>query len=77
VTAKRLFDVALSGLGLLASAPCWALIAAAITLDTPPFYTQPRVGQRGRIFDALKFRSMVRDAERGVDRSRPDPTIPE
>ena len=68
MTAKRIFDAVLSGLGLLASAPCWALIAAAIKLDTPGpvFYTQPRVGQRGRVFDALKFRSMVQDAERGV-----------
>jgi len=68
MTAKRTFDIALSGLGLLASAPGWALIAASIKLDTPGpvFYTQPRVGRRGRVFDALKFRSMVQDAEDGV-----------
>lgn len=66
--AKRAFDVLLSGAGLVASSPLWALLAAAIKLESPGpvFYTQARVGLRGRIFDALKFRSMVQDAERGV-----------
>jgi lipopolysaccharide/colanic/teichoic acid biosynthesis glycosyltransferase len=68
VTPKRMLDIALSGGGLLASAPLWPIIAAAIRLETsgPVFYTQARVGERGRIFDALKFRSMVHDAERGT-----------
>jgi len=65
---KRLFDVVLSGAGLVVSSPLWALFAAAIKLETPGpvFYTQARVGERGRVFNALKFRSMVQDAERGV-----------
>ena len=64
--AKRALDVALSGFGVLMSAPLWALIAAAIKLDTdgPVFYGQPRVGERGRIFRVLKFRSMIVDADR-------------
>jgi lipopolysaccharide/colanic/teichoic acid biosynthesis glycosyltransferase len=67
-TAKRALDVALSGIGLLISAPLWAVIAAAIKLDTrgPVFYGQPRVGEGGRIFQVLKFRSMVADAEKEV-----------
>ncbi len=66
--AKRAFDVLLSGAGLVVSSPLWALFAAAIKLESPGpvFYTQARVGRRGRVFDALKFRSMVADAERGV-----------
>jgi lipopolysaccharide/colanic/teichoic acid biosynthesis glycosyltransferase len=65
VTAKRALDVLLSGTGLLVSAPLWPLIAAAIKLETsgPVFFAQPRVGEKGRIFQALKFRSMVNDAE--------------
>lgn len=65
---KRLFDVILSGFGLLVSAPLWAVFAAAIKLESrgSVFYTQPRVGLRGRVFQALKFRSMVQDAERGL-----------
>jgi len=68
MSAKRLLDVGLSGAGLLASAPLWAIIAAAIRLEDggPIFYSQTRVGERGRMFEALKFRSMIPDAERGV-----------
>ena len=62
---KRLFDCALAGVGLVISAPLWAAIAVAIKLEDggPVFFRQPRVGRGGRVFDALKFRSMVPDAE--------------
>jgi lipopolysaccharide/colanic/teichoic acid biosynthesis glycosyltransferase len=68
VTAKRTLDVILAGAGLIASSPLWVLIAAAIKLDSsgPVFFTQTRVGERGRHFGAIKFRSMVADAENGV-----------
>ena len=68
MSTKRAFDVVLSGAGLILSSPLWALFSAAIKLETPGpvFYTQARVGERGRVFNALKFRSMVQDAERGV-----------
>ncbi len=62
---KRLFDMTLAAVGLIASAPLWALIAAAIRLEDggPVFFPQERVGLGGRVFTALKFRSMVADAE--------------
>ena len=62
---KRAFDFALSGVGLVASAPLWMLIAMAIKLEDggPVFFRQTRVGLGGRTFDALKFRSMMPDAE--------------
>jgi lipopolysaccharide/colanic/teichoic acid biosynthesis glycosyltransferase len=65
---KRAFDVALSGAGLIASAPVWAVLAAAIKLADggPVFYRQERVGLGGRPFMAMKFRSMRPDAEAGV-----------
>jgi lipopolysaccharide/colanic/teichoic acid biosynthesis glycosyltransferase len=68
MSAKRLLDVLLSGAGLIASSPLWALIAAAIKLESPGavFYTQARVGEGGRHFNAIKFRSMVENAEAGV-----------
>jgi lipopolysaccharide/colanic/teichoic acid biosynthesis glycosyltransferase len=64
--AKRALDVTLSAAGLVCSAPLWALIAAAIKVDSagPVLYQQPRVGEGGRLFTVLKFRSMVADAER-------------
>jgi len=65
---KRPFDVALSFLGLALSSPLWLIIAAAIWLEDrgPIFYAQERVGRHGRIFKALKFRSMVKNAEKDV-----------
>ena len=63
-TLKRALDIALSGTGLLLSAPLWPIIAAAIKIDSrgPVFYGQPRVGEGGRQFRVLKFRSMIADA---------------
>jgi lipopolysaccharide/colanic/teichoic acid biosynthesis glycosyltransferase len=63
--AKRLLDVMLSGGGLIVSAPLWAIIAALIKIEDggPVFFSQERVGRRGRGFEALKFRSMIVDAE--------------
>ena len=44
----------------------WAIIPALIYLEDgkPIFYRQKRVGKNGRIFSAIKFRSMTKDAER-------------
>jgi lipopolysaccharide/colanic/teichoic acid biosynthesis glycosyltransferase len=77
---KRVFDCALAGVALAVSAPLWAAIAAAITLEDggPVFFRQQRVGRGGRIFDALKFRSMVPDAEAltgPVQASENDPRV--
>ena len=62
---KRVLDVAVSGLGLLISAPVWVAIAAAIKLEDggPVFYTQDRVGEGGSLFRVFKFRSMIVNAE--------------
>lgn len=63
--AKRAFDMGLAGLGLVASAPVWAVIAALIKWEDggPVFYGQERSGLHGRPFRVRKFRSMVPDAE--------------
>ena len=63
---KRALDVTLSGAGLIASSPLWAIIPAAIKIDSPGpvFYAQARVGEGGRTFMVLKFRSMIAEAER-------------
>ena len=62
---KRVFDAALSGFGLVVSAPVWLVLAAAVKFEDggPIFYRQERVGRGGRRFAALKFRSMRPDAE--------------
>jgi lipopolysaccharide/colanic/teichoic acid biosynthesis glycosyltransferase len=63
--AKRLLDIVLAGGGLIIAAPLALLLAALIRLEDggPIFFTQERVGKNGRHFLALKFRSMIPDAE--------------
>ncbi|MCX6574869.1 MAG: sugar transferase [Candidatus Aminicenantes bacterium] len=63
---KRPFDIVISSLGIVLSSPVWLLIALLIWLEDrgPVFYPQDRVGKGGRIFKALKFRSMIKEAER-------------
>ncbi len=62
---KRALDVALSLAALVVSAPVFAAIAVLIRLDSPgpAVFTQRRVGEAGRLFDILKFRSMRVGAE--------------
>lgn len=62
---KRVFDVAASVLLLLLTLPVIVLTAVCIFLETglPIFYRQERVGEFGRPFMMLKFRSMRKDAE--------------
>ncbi|WP_435017379.1 sugar transferase [Tundrisphaera sp. TA3] len=63
--AKRMVDVLASALGLVLLSPLFALASALILLSTgrPIFYTQERVGQGGKTFRIIKFRSMRLDAE--------------
>jgi lipopolysaccharide/colanic/teichoic acid biosynthesis glycosyltransferase len=66
--AKRALDIALSGIGLIVSAPIWAILAILIKFEDggPVFFGQERVGEGGRLFLTLKFRSMIPDAEAKV-----------
>jgi hypothetical protein len=66
VVAKRTFDIALTGLGLVPLAPLMLTVALLVKLTSkgPVFYRQERLGRDGRRFDILKFRSMQLDAER-------------
>lgn len=65
---KRSFDVIISGLFLLLTWPIMALTALFILLESgfrqPILYRQVRVGEDGRPFQVLKFRSMRTDAEK-------------
>jgi exopolysaccharide biosynthesis polyprenyl glycosylphosphotransferase len=58
---KRAVDVAGGLFGIVVLAPLFAILAAAIKLDShgPVLYRQVRVGREGRRFTMLKFRSMV------------------
>jgi exopolysaccharide biosynthesis polyprenyl glycosylphosphotransferase len=62
---KRLFDIVVSAALLLAVSPLMAIVALLIRFDSrgPVFYYANRVGENGRPFTMVKFRSMVVDAE--------------
>jgi exopolysaccharide biosynthesis polyprenyl glycosylphosphotransferase len=64
---KRSFDLAVSGLIVVAGLPLWLLIAALIKLDSrgPVIYSDTRVGLGERPFPMRKFRTMVAGAARG------------
>lgn len=62
---KRLLDVIGGLAGILVFCILFPLIALATIIDSglPIFYSQPRLGQGGKVFKIYKFRTMHRDAE--------------
>jgi exopolysaccharide biosynthesis polyprenyl glycosylphosphotransferase len=62
---KRVFDMVVGTTLLLLLSPLLLLIALAICLDSrgPALFKQQRVGENGRLFNMLKFRTMYVDAE--------------
>lgn len=67
---KRAFDIFVSAALIVASAPLWIIAALAVkwTSDGPILFQQERIGQGGRSFPILKFRTMYIDAPK-YDRS--------
>ncbi len=65
---KRLVDVLCALPGILAVGLGIPIVAVAnfFTSRGPLFYRQERVGQGGRVFKILKFRTMIPDAERAT-----------
>jgi exopolysaccharide biosynthesis polyprenyl glycosylphosphotransferase len=75
---KRVFDLAGAVLTLALLSPLMAVIALSIRLHDrgPILFRQTRVGRDGHLFECLKFRSMVVDAEAqlgGVEHLASDP----
>ncbi len=62
---KRAIDLFLSTTALLVTWPLFILSATAIKLESfgPVLFKQERVGENGKLFVLLKFRSMRNDAE--------------
>lgn len=63
---KRLIDIVFSLLFLIISLPFTIVIAVLIKLEDqgPVFYKQSRVTKNGKVFQIIKFRSMIADAEK-------------
>ena len=62
---KRLFDIIVSGIGLILLSWLFLIVAICIVIDSRGgvFFRGPRVGQYGKTFRIFKFRSMKPDSE--------------
>ena len=71
---KRAFDVVCASLLLVLFAPVMTMAACLIWMydGWPLLFIQPRVGQRGKGFPLIKFRTMVHNAEAVLDRWQRD-----
>ncbi len=63
---KRTLDIFASATGIILLSPLLLAVAALIRLESegPVFFRQERIGHNGKIFHMIKFRSMVKDAEK-------------
>ncbi|MEK7659305.1 MAG: sugar transferase [Patescibacteria group bacterium] len=63
---KRLIDLVLSLIGLAPLIVIFPFVAPAIKITSPGplFYRQKRTGKGGRIFEVIKFRTMIEGAEK-------------
>jgi FlaA1/EpsC-like NDP-sugar epimerase len=63
---KRFMDIVISLLILLVTLPITLLTSIAIIIDSkgPLFYRQSRAGMNNKEFNVIKFRSMIKDAEK-------------
>ena len=63
---KRFFDIVISALAIIITSPIMGIVALAIKIEDggPVLFRQKRETINGRVFEILKFRSMVVDAEK-------------
>lgn len=77
---KRLFDIVSSLVAIILLIPLWIIVSVLIKCDSkgPVFFRQGRRTKGGRVFEMLKFRSMVVDAEKqgaGLFNYKDDPRV--
>ncbi len=67
---KRLMDMLLSGLALLALSPMLAVIAILVKRSSPGpvLFVQERIGKNGVPFPFMKFRTMVHNSDDAIHR---------
>jgi lipopolysaccharide/colanic/teichoic acid biosynthesis glycosyltransferase len=67
LTAVRFFEIVISLIGLLVGIFIIPLVVIGNFLGNKGklFYTQERVGKNGKIFNIVKFRTMIKNAEKG------------
>lgn len=64
---KRGIDFVIASVGLVILAPLFLILVIVIKIDSPgpAFFRQERVGRGGKMFEILKFRSMVVENDMG------------
>ena len=65
ILLKRMLDITISSIALVAGAPVMLAIAIAVRMDSEGaiFYKAQRIGRKGRAFPCYKFRTMVNNAD--------------
>lgn len=65
IICKRGVDILSAAIGIILAAPILLCIGVAVKLSSPGpiFFVQERVGQSGKLFKMVKFRTMRQDAE--------------
>jgi lipopolysaccharide/colanic/teichoic acid biosynthesis glycosyltransferase len=73
----RLLDLLIAAVGLILSLPLFLVLPVLIKLDSPGrvFFLQRRLGQGGRPFLIIKFRTMLNNQNKGRWTLRNDPRI--
>lgn len=63
---KRIFDFCSSAIAIILLLPFFLFVAALIVIDNgfPVFFAQTRIGKNQQPFKLLKFRTMVKDADK-------------
>lgn len=63
---KRMYDILFSLIFLVGFLPIWLIVGVVIRINSkgPIFYNQKRVGKDGKLYNMIKFRSMVMGAEK-------------
>ena len=64
--AKRVLDIVVAIVALVLFSPAMLIVSLLILLDDgrPIFYLQDRAGFNGKVFKTIKFRTMIKDAEK-------------
>jgi lipopolysaccharide/colanic/teichoic acid biosynthesis glycosyltransferase len=74
---KRGFDVVVACAGLILLSPLFIMLALLVKLQDGGaiFHGHRRIGQNGRVFRCLKFRTMVENGDEVLARRRTDHTL--
>ena len=72
---KRIFDILASAVGLILLGPVLLVTSFVVFFQDfkSPFYIAPRVGEKKKVFQMIKLRSMIVNADKsGVDSTAAD-----